>query len=89
MRYLLQVVQRRIDLMAAEGIVFKTNQHIGNKIMASDILGKNDAMVLCCGATWPRGLPIPGNGPSLTAATLCGSVSMKGWVCPLIELYLD
>lgn len=54
------VVQRRVDLLAAEGIVFKTNVNVGKDISAKDLSEEYDAVVLCTGATWPRDLPIPG-----------------------------
>jgi glutamate synthase (NADPH) small chain len=54
------IVQRRIDLMAAEGIEFVTKADIGADIHAAELREQFDAMVLCCGATKPRDLPIPG-----------------------------
>ena len=54
------VVQRRIDLMAAEGVEFVTRANIGADIHAAKLREQFDAMVLCCGATKPRDLPIPG-----------------------------
>ncbi|KAL1491668.1 hypothetical protein ABEB36_012230 [Hypothenemus hampei] len=55
-----QVVQRRVDLLAAEGIVFKTNVNVGKDISAKELSEEYDAVVLCTGATWPRDLPLPG-----------------------------
>jgi glutamate synthase (NADPH/NADH) small chain len=55
-----QVVQRRIDLMAAEGVKFVTNCEIGKTIHATELRDQFDAIVLCCGATKPRDLPIEG-----------------------------
>ncbi|KAF9431626.1 glutamate synthase [NADH] [Entomortierella beljakovae] len=52
------VVQRRIDLMAAEGINFVPNTHVGVTHNVNDIRHDNDAMILATGATWPRDLPI-------------------------------
>lgn len=54
------VVQRRVDLLAAEGITFKTNVNVGKDISAKDLSEEYDAVVLCTGATWPRDLPLPG-----------------------------
>jgi len=54
------VVQRRVDLMAAEGIEFKTNVKVGVTVSAKDLMDQYDAMCLCVGSTWPRDLPIPG-----------------------------
>jgi glutamate synthase (NADPH/NADH) small chain len=54
------VVQRRVDLMAEEGIKFVTNTAIGVDIPARKLREEFDAVVLCCGATKPRDLPIAG-----------------------------
>lgn len=55
-----QIVQRRVDLMSAEGIVFKTNSNVGKDISGEELLRNFDAICLTTGATWPRDLPIPG-----------------------------
>ena len=55
-----KVVQRRLDLMEAEGIIFKTGVDIGKDISAQQLKDDNDALLLCMGATWPRDLPIEG-----------------------------
>ena len=55
-----QIVQRRIDLMAAEGVKFVVNANVGADISASKIKEENDAVVICTGATKARDLPIPG-----------------------------
>lgn len=54
------IVQRRIDLLAQEGITFITNTAIGVDLPASKLREEFDAVVLCCGATKPRDLPIEG-----------------------------
>src|SRR5256885_13914094 len=54
------IVQRRIDVMAQEGIKFVTKTAIGVDIPATRLLKDFDAVVLCCGATKPRDLPIEG-----------------------------
>jgi glutamate synthase (NADPH/NADH) small chain len=54
------IVQRRVDLMAAEGIEFKTGVEIGKEVPAKQLLDDFDAVILCCGATKPRDLPIDG-----------------------------
>lgn len=54
------LVQRRIDLMAKEGVTFVTNTAIGTDLPATKLQEDFDAIVLCCGATKPRDLPIPG-----------------------------
>ncbi|KAI9671218.1 MAG: glutamate synthase [NADH] [Caeruleum heppii] len=53
------VVQRRVDLMAAEGIKFVTGVHIGEEVMLQDLRDENDAVVIATGATVARDLPIP------------------------------
>ena len=55
-----QVVQRRVDLLAAEGIEFVANAEIGGNVDPRKLLEENDALLLATGATKPRDLPIPG-----------------------------
>ncbi|MFQ5681743.1 MAG: glutamate synthase subunit beta [Candidatus Binatia bacterium] len=54
------VVQRRINLMAEAGVKFVTNTAVGVHIPATKLREEFDAVILCCGATKPRDLPIPG-----------------------------
>uniref|UniRef100_T1IRL5 4Fe-4S ferredoxin-type domain-containing protein n=1 Tax=Strigamia maritima TaxID=126957 RepID=T1IRL5_STRMM len=54
------VVQRRVELMAAEGILFHTGVNVGTDLSGLDVLEKYDAVLVTTGATWPRDLPIPG-----------------------------
>jgi glutamate synthase (NADPH/NADH) small chain len=54
------VVQRRIDLMAQEGVTFVVNTAVGQNYPAKQLLEEFDATVLCAGATKPRDLPIEG-----------------------------
>lgn len=56
------VVQRRIDLMAAEGVKFVVNTEIGRDIPADKLRKDFDALVLCSGATKPRDLSVEGRG---------------------------
>lgn len=55
-----KVVQRRVDLMKAEGVRFVTNTEIGKDYPADKLKQDFDAVVLCGGATKPRDLPIEG-----------------------------
>lgn len=55
-----RIVQRRIELIAAEGVIFKTNANVGAEISAKEMLQEFDAVVLCVGATQPRDLPVEG-----------------------------
>jgi glutamate synthase (NADPH/NADH) small chain len=54
------IVQRRLDILAAEGITFQTNAHVGANVPVEELQKDFDALVLCGGATQPRDLPIPG-----------------------------
>ena len=53
------VIDRRLDLMAAEGIIFKTGVELGRTTPVGD-LADFAAVVICTGSTRPRDLPIPG-----------------------------
>lgn len=53
------IVQRRLDLMAAEGITFVPNAHVGVDVDVDELRSECDAVVVCTGATWPRDLKIP------------------------------
>lgn len=55
------VVQRRVDLLAAEGVQFVTNTEIGKDIPAKQLVEEFDAVVLCGGATKPREFNIEGS----------------------------
>jgi glutamate synthase (NADPH) small chain len=54
------IVTRRLDLMAEEGVVFKTNANVGFDISTDELLRDFDALVMAGGATQARDLPIPG-----------------------------
>ena len=54
------VIDRRMRQMAAEGVQFKTNMHIGKDIPASKLREEFDAVALTGGSEKPRDLPVPG-----------------------------
>jgi glutamate synthase (NADPH) small chain len=54
------VVERRVQLMKDEGIIFKCNTEVGKDIKAEELSKNFDAIVLSGGSTIPRDLPIPG-----------------------------
>jgi len=54
------VVQRRVDLLAEEGLKFVTNTEVGNNYPADRLVKEFDAVILCVGATKPRDLPMDG-----------------------------
>ena len=56
----LDVVKRRLDILAAEGIEFVTGADVGRSYPAEKLRADFDAVVLCCGATQARDLPIDG-----------------------------
>jgi len=55
-----ELVQRRIDILAEEGIVFVANIEVGKDISVEQVERDFDAVVLCIGATVPRDLPVEG-----------------------------
>jgi glutamate synthase (NADPH/NADH) small chain len=54
------VVERRTDLMVAEGVQFVTNTHVGVDYSTERLMQEFDAVVLCGGATRPRDLSLEG-----------------------------
>uniref|UniRef100_A0A804QV90 glutamate synthase (NADH) n=3 Tax=Zea mays TaxID=4577 RepID=A0A804QV90_MAIZE len=56
------IVQRRVNLMAEEGVTFVVNANVGSDPLYSieRLRSENDAVILACGATKPRDLTIPG-----------------------------
>lgn len=55
-----QIIDRRVELMEAEGIEFVTNADIGVDIKAEQLLKAYDRVLLCCGAANPRDIKAPG-----------------------------
>ncbi len=53
-------LDRRISQMEAEGTEFRTNAAVGDGVDIEVLLASYDAIVLACGATAWRDLPIPG-----------------------------
>jgi glutamate synthase (NADPH) small chain len=53
------VLDRRLAILAAEGIRFQTRAHAGVNLTPKDLMPFN-AVVLCIGATVPRDLHLPG-----------------------------
>ena len=55
------IVQRRVDQMAAEGVTFRTGVHVGGDELPADrLVNEFDAVVLSGGSTVPRDLQVPG-----------------------------
>ncbi len=57
-----RVLDRRLALLAQEGIEFRTGVAIGEDLPVSELQTAFDASVLCCGAEAPRDLDVPGRG---------------------------
>ncbi|HWM80008.1 MAG TPA: glutamate synthase subunit beta, partial [Methylomirabilota bacterium] len=53
-------IDRRMEQMAAEGVTFRTGVRVGVDVRADQLRREFDAIVLSCGATKPRDLPVPG-----------------------------
>ncbi len=53
-------IDLRMEQMRAEGVEFRTNQHVGQNVSAKDVLAEFDAVALTGGAEHPRDLPVPG-----------------------------
>ena len=55
-----QLVDRRVKLLAAEGVRFVVNAHVGVTVDVHELQRNSDALLLACGATRPRDLPVVG-----------------------------
>ncbi len=54
------ILDRRLEQMQAEGVVFVTNAHVGQNVPVEDLQHEFDALVLAGGAEQPRDLVVPG-----------------------------
>ena len=55
-----RVLDRRLDLMTAEGVVFRTSMNVGEDVTAENLRRDFDAILLAGGASQPRDLNVPG-----------------------------
>ncbi len=55
-----RLLDRRLNLMAQEGVVFQVNTDIGRTLPVEELRAQFDAIVLAGGSTRPRDLPVPG-----------------------------
>jgi glutamate synthase (NADPH) small chain len=55
-----RVLDRRLDLMRAEGVVFRPGMNVGEDVTAADLRRDFDAILLAGGAGNPRDLTVPG-----------------------------
>ncbi|PRR82901.1 glutamate synthase subunit beta [Clostridium vincentii] len=54
------VIDRKVDIMKAEGVEFVTNTNIGTNYKASKLMREYDSVILACGASTPRDIKSPG-----------------------------
>ena len=55
-----RVIDRKVKIMEEEGIHFVTNANVGENVNAAKLLKEYDRVVLCCGASNPRDIKVPG-----------------------------
>lgn len=58
------VVERRVQQLVGEGVVFHFGVHVGRDVAIADLQAGHDAVLLAGGAEKPRDLPIPGRSLS-------------------------
>jgi glutamate synthase (NADPH/NADH) small chain len=54
------VIDRRVEVLEAEGVEFRTGVHVGVGVSAKELLEAYDALLLAGGAETPRDLSVPG-----------------------------
>lgn len=88
-----EVIDRRIGLMEAEGVIFRANTDVGKDVQARELLREYDRVVLACGASNPRDIAVPGRDAgniffavdylkSVTKSLLDSDLKDKGYVSP-------
>jgi glutamate synthase (NADPH/NADH) small chain len=55
-----RVLNRRLELLTAEGVVFRARVNVGEDVSAQDLRREFDAVLLAGGAGQPRNLNVPG-----------------------------
>lgn len=54
------IIDRKIEVMKAEGVTFITDANIGENVKVKKLLEEYDSVVLACGASNPRDIKAPG-----------------------------
>ncbi len=54
------VIDRRLEIMQAEGIIFKTGVNVGQDVTAAELKKDFDSVVICIGSTRPRDIKASG-----------------------------
>jgi glutamate synthase (NADPH/NADH) small chain len=55
-----RVIDRRLEVLEQEGLIFKTGTNVGADVKGTDMLGEFDAICLTIGAMKPRALTVEG-----------------------------
>jgi glutamate synthase (NADPH) small chain len=55
-----RIIDRRLDLLAAEGVRFRCGVEVGRSMPAEDLRAQHDALVIAIGSRVPRELAVPG-----------------------------
>ena len=55
-----QILDRRLNIMHEEGIMFRTNANVGVNVSVEELRREFDALLLAGGSTHARDLPVPG-----------------------------
>jgi glutamate synthase (NADPH/NADH) small chain len=55
-----RILDRRLEQMAREGVVFKTRKHVGRSVPVEELRREFDVLLLAGGAESPRDLNVPG-----------------------------
>lgn len=55
-----KVVERKVEILKEEGILFKTGCNVGGDVKGDALIKEYDAVVLSCGASNPRDIKAPG-----------------------------
>ena len=54
------IIERKINVMKAEGVTFKVNVNVGVDVSAEELLSEYDRVILACGASHPRDIAVEG-----------------------------
>lgn len=54
------IIDRKVEVMKAEGVEFVTNANVGKDVKAAKLLKEYDKVILACGSSNPRDINVPG-----------------------------
>ena len=55
-----RIVERKINIMKAEGVNFVTNVNVGEDVLPRELMDNFDCVILACGASKPRDINVKG-----------------------------